>query len=192
MEFFESDIRIFHAFIKVAKKNKSFSDISIKSISEELGMSRQAMYQSHFKSIEEILNSLYFYVDKGIQKNITNILNKVYTRSDFIHEIVYSILPLIYEKREFFQILYSEKIESTWSHFMEHRYSDLLLPIFRDKYFNGEIISAEIQSRIIIHEFIGLISIWMNEEEPSSPEKFAPVVIYAMNKSAKDMINTYV
>jgi len=190
MKFSESDINIFYAFIEVAKNNKSFSDISIKSISDQLGISRQAMYQSHFKSTDELLYSLYYYADNNIRQEIIKVVDecKDKNRNSFIDKLVNKILPIIYEKIDIFKVLYSEKVTSNWSHFMENQYSDLLEPLFRDKFHKGTLIPAKLQSKIVIHEFIGLISIWMNQDNPVEPEKFSPIVIFSLNNSASMLI----
>lgn len=72
---------------------------------------------------------------------------------------------------------------------MEDRYSDLLLPLFQDRLHMGVVVPATVQSKVIIHEFIGLVSIWMNQTDPVLPEAFAPILIYALNNSASTMIN---
>lgn len=73
---------------------------------------------------------------------------------------------------------------------MEDRYSDLLLPLFEDCSRMSVVVPATVQSKVIIHEFIGLVSIWMNQDEPVLPEAFAPILIYALNNSASTMINS--
>ena len=189
MQFTDSDIQIFQAFAKVAQRTASFSDITIKAIAEEVGISRQAMYQSHFRNTDELLTSLYYYVDQDIQDEIKAVVTERAGSPSIIHHLVYAVLPLIYDKRDFFQILYSDKINSTWNGFMEDRYSDLLLPLFQDRLHMGVVVPATVQSKVIIHEFIGLVSIWMNQTEPVLPESFAPILIYALNNSASTMIN---
>lgn len=189
MIFSDTDIRIFYAFADVARNNNSFSDITLKSIAEKIGISRQAMYQSHFRSTDELLNSLYYYVDKEVKLTITKILKGTVIDKNLIEKIIHAVLPLIYEKKELFQILYSDKVNSTWSSFMEMQYSNLLSHLFRGKVYKKVVVSSNIQARIIIHEFIGLISIWMNQEKPVSPEMFEPIMIYALNNSANSIVN---
>lgn len=55
--------RIFYAYLKVARVAESTKDISLAKIAEELGVSRQAIYKNHFQNIEELTQSLHYYVD---------------------------------------------------------------------------------------------------------------------------------
>ena len=43
MQFTDSDIQIFKAFAKVARRTAAFYSITIKAIADEVGISRQAM-----------------------------------------------------------------------------------------------------------------------------------------------------
>ncbi|UQS84135.1 TetR/AcrR family transcriptional regulator C-terminal domain-containing protein [Bombilactobacillus thymidiniphilus] len=154
-------------------------------IATKLQISRQALYQSHFHNINELLNVLHFYIDQDIKKSIKKIIsNNTYNSSEFVVQLSQKIVPMLYEKRLFLYILYCKEADPSWISFIEKQYSSILEPILRQKQIHKNIqISTSMQSKVIIHQFLGIISAWMSTDSPECPESFAPKFEYLLRHS---------
>ncbi|CAK1241672.1 TetR-like C-terminal domain-containing protein [Fructobacillus evanidus] len=96
---------------------------------------------------------------------------------------------LIYKNSYIFKILYSKHHDSSWVLFIEEHYSRILLPILEKRNNNqSTFIPVGMQAKFIIHNFIGLISIWMHQEKPELPEEYAEKIIYLFKTSAEQLI----
>ncbi|QYU59000.1 hypothetical protein K1728_12075 (plasmid) [Weissella confusa] len=131
---------------------------------------------------------LYYYVDQDIQNQIQNILDNRHSNTDFIDAIEKVVLPLLYEKRELLQVVFSENLHSTWISFIENRYSELLLPLFRDKVYEGTTIPAISQVKSVIHTFMGLVSIGVRQPVTQNMHDFSATILFALRNSVEALI----
>ncbi|KEP87899.1 hypothetical protein X279_04885 [Oenococcus oeni IOEB_0501] len=75
----EIDERIFTAFVLVIKESSSYSKITLTSVANKLGMSRQALYKTHYQSIDELVIALHYFIDQNPQMKLKNFyLNKLH------------------------------------------------------------------------------------------------------------------
>lgn len=189
MLFSESDIQIFDAFLELSSKlhTKNLSDVPISKIAKQIDISRQALYQSHFHNMNELLNALHIYVDQDIKRQVIHLLKSQQSTSNLSEILITSVANSIYQKRQIFQILYTNN-DPLLTRFLEDNYSVILESLFHPIKNNGVVISPEYQSKYIIHSFIGLMSIWMNQENPEPPQIYINKMLYLLDTPLKYLV----
>ena len=116
---------IIRALITLAKKNPQRSSFTMTEIAAEAGISRQAIYQKHFNNFEDIIE----YIHEETNQHIFNVFNKFCPSNDGdpISFLADHILPLIYEKREVINTLYTTQVDPCWKEFLRGTYSEWVL-----------------------------------------------------------------
>ena len=116
---------IIGALITLAKKNPQRSSFTMTEIAAEAGISRQAIYQKHFNNFEDIIE----YIHEETNQDIFNVFNKYCPSNDGdpISFLADHILPLIYEKREVVNTLYTTQADPCWKEFLRGTYSEWVL-----------------------------------------------------------------
>lgn len=155
---------IIKALITLAKKNPQRSSFTMTEIAAEAGISRQAIYQKHFNNFEDIIE----YIHEETNQHIFNVFNKYCPSNDGdpISFLADHILPLIYEKREIVNTLYTTQVDPCWKEFLRGTYSEWVLKNvnYQLKYnFNKEDIAY-----IITTMAISFIEVWIRKDNPIS------------------------
>ena len=159
---------IIRALITLAKKNPQRSSFTMTEIAAEAGTSRQAIYQKHFNNFEDIIE----YIHEETNQHIFNVFNKYCPSNDGdpISFLADHILPLIYEKREIVNTLYTTQVDPCWKEFLRGTYSEWVLKNvnYQLKYnFNKEDIAY-----IITTMAISFIEVWIRKDNPIPPEEY--------------------
>lgn len=101
--------KIIDAFFALASENPEKSNFTISEIASKAGISRQAIYQKHFKNFNEII----LYVHNLIDKEICQVFNN-YNPSSNINPLDYiaeNVLPAIWKERQWIRCLYTTNID---------------------------------------------------------------------------------
>ena len=164
---------IIKALITLAKKNPQRSSFTMTEIAAEAGISRQAIYQKHFNNFEDIIE----YIHEETNQHIFNVFNKYSPSNDGdpISFLADHILPLIYEKREVVNTLYTTQVDPCWKEFLRGTYSEWVLKNvnYQLKYnFNKEDIAY-----IITTMAISFIEVWIRKDNPIPPEEYRETFI---------------
>ena len=175
---------IIGALITLAKKNPQRSSFTMTEIAAEAGISRQAIYQKHFNNFEDIIE----YIHEETNQHIFNVFNKFCPSNDGdpISFLADHILPLIYEKREVVNTLYTTQVDPCWKEFLRGTYSEWVLKNvnYQLKYnFNKEDIAY-----IITTMAISFIEVWIRKDDPIPPEEFRKTFIQLSKTSLCDYI----
>ena len=175
---------IIKALITLAKKNPQRSSFTMTEIAAEAGISRQAIYQKHFNNFEDIIE----YIHEETNQDIFNVFNKYCASNDGdpISFLADHILPLIYEKREVINTLYTTQVDPCWKEFLRGTYSEWVLKNvnYQLKYnFNKEDIAY-----IITTMAISFIEVWIRKENPIPPKEFRETFIQLSKTSLCDYI----
>ena len=175
---------IIGALITLAKKNPQRSSFTMTEIAAEAGISRQAIYQKHFNNFEDIIE----YIHEETNQDIFNVFNKYCPSNDGdpISFLADHILPLIYEKREVINTLYTTQADPCWKEFLRGTYSEWVLKNvnYQLKYnFNKEDIAY-----IITTMAISFIEVWIRKDNPITPEEYRETFIQLSKTSLCDYI----
>lgn len=175
---------IIKALITLAKKNPQRSSFTMTEIAAEAGISRQAIYQKHFNNFEDIIE----YIHEETNQHIFNVFNKYCPSNDGdpISFLADHILPLIYEKREIVNTLYTTQVDPCWKEFLRGTYSEWVLKNvnYQLKYnFNKEDIAY-----IITTMAISFIEVWIRKDDPTPPEEYRETFIQLSKTSLCDYI----
>ena len=185
MIFSKTDIKLFDAFCIVAEQSSSIKEISFSNISKVAQISRQAIYQSYYKSLDELVNALHFFVYHVIKKACLRYFKKQKnpTSEKILSFIIDDILPLLYEKRTYLKVLYGPKGDPSWQSFIINQYTDLFSQLEPLKKLD------QFQLEIFIRYIISVIATWMVSYSDDSYLDFSNKFKLAMAASPLSMID---
>jgi len=184
MMFTKYDLKIFSVFCKIAKQSASVNQITIPKIAKELGISRQAIYKSHYKNIDEIIHALHLYMEEDIYTDFKNAAQKDKSSFNPLYFISYNILPKLYQKREYLQVLYGTAVDPSWHDFLTKRYTRIIKDILTIEHNE---LSIE-YSEFIVAQSLAIIGVWMRTEKIELPIYFSKKFQFLMKNSISDVI----
>lgn len=189
MQFEDTDIKIFNAFIEVAETVNEFSDISIPKIAVKLGVTKQAIYKSTYHNVNEIIQAMHVYVDEEPRRKIQQFITTSHRHEplNFIYFFAQEILPEFYKKRRYLKIIYSDKADPTWNYFVLKNYLSIIESYVKHQSSTLGFSSTDL-ARIVITQITTMIAIWMRQETPDTPEVFAPKFISLLSFSISDLL----
>lgn len=175
---------IINAVMRLALKNKERTHLTITEIATEAGLSRQAIYQKHFKNVAEIFEDIHVTIDEQILKTFEQ---KVLTLppSEIYNGIAQYILPLVYQHREWLRVLYSTNIDLKWRRYLHVRYSTITLTYLAKYPPLNSPLSQEKTINLLTDHLLAVISTWLSDDLPMHPEKFAPIFLTLMTRSPR-------
>lgn len=101
--------KILGAFFELVTENPQKTNFTISEIALKAGVSRQAIYQKHFRNFNEIIT----YVDDYIIVQIRQWCSQYNIEKDGnpMDYIANKLLPFVYENREYLKILHTATIQ---------------------------------------------------------------------------------
>lgn len=184
MHFTNYDIKIFSAFCLVAKESNNPNEVTISKIALKLGVTRQAIYKSYYRNINEIINALHLYIEKDIYGCFEHELKQKGSSCNYIQFIANDILPKLYQKREYLNILYGTSIDTSWHSFLVKKYTHLL----NQKLLKNENKLSTEYTEFIVSQALAVIGVWMRCEEPEHPIYFKKRFLFLMNNSISEIL----
>lgn len=177
---------IINAFFRIAAK-KDAKLITMSDIAAEAHISRQAIYQKHFKTIDDIINEIH----QIIYQNTYSILSKFDPSLSTLNEyIAYKLLPKLYQYRDWLKILHSSNIDYNWQNFISEQYLPIIYPHLNE--ISSQLkLSKDFLALFITKYYITIISSWLLQDVPMPPELFGkyflqlvdiPINDYFINK----------
>ncbi len=161
--------KIIDAFFELALENPQKSNFTISEIALKAGISRQAIYQKHFRNFDEII----LYVHELIDKEIHQVFND-YDASSNINPLDYvaeNVLPVIWKERRWIKCLYTTNIDPNFEDFIVSTYTKWgasnLLP--KKRQFN---LSDDEMIQLITSLTMVVIKNWITQDNPAPPELF--------------------
>lgn len=185
MKFAQSDERIFDAFCIVASESTYRTDITMTKIAEKMGISKQALHKSYYKNVNEIICALHYYVDQEPLEKLKNFDKN--NSKDLINFFAYDILPLLYKKRDYFQVIYGHIADPSWTKFIKDNYSTILFSYLdnTEKRFQ---INSEVIAHIVIRQVLSVLAAWLTSPSPENPLIFSKKFIYLMTHSTYNLL----
>lgn len=176
---------IINAFFRLATKSPKNYNITITDIANEAHISRQAIYQKHYSTVEEIIDDIH----ERITTEIHEKLDKFSPGDGTPMLVVLSevAIPIIYKHRVGLRILYTTVMDPHWLSFVEEHYRTWATPYIKKQS------KASGISQVFLHKFISkqigsLLSLWISEEVPDPPEVFAKTFLKLLNSSVADFL----
>ncbi|WP_416468625.1 TetR/AcrR family transcriptional regulator [Streptococcus thermophilus] len=158
---------IINAFFRIAAK-KDARLITMSEIASEAHISRQAIYQKHFRTVDEIIDEIH----QIIYQNTYSILNNFNPSHSTLNEyIAHELLPRLYQHRDWLRILHSSNIDYNWQLFISKHYLPIIYPHL-DEISSQLKISKDFLALFIIKYYEAIISSWLLQDLPMPPEVF--------------------
>ena len=172
---------IINAFFRLAAK-KDARTITMSEIANESHVSRQAIYQKHFKSIDEIIDEIH----SIIYQDVYSLLRKFDPSKMSLNRYIATyLLPGLYEHRDWIRILHTSNIDFSWQGFISQQYSPLLDHTLEQASEKLNL-SKEFLKIFIIRYYSSIISAWLIQEMPMPPDLFSKYFLKLTSISIED------
>lgn len=175
---------IINAFFRIAAK-KDARLISLSEIATEAHVSRQAIYQKHFKTIDEIIDEVHQIIYQDIYSVLKDFESSQYNLNEFI---AYKLIPRIYEHREWLRILYTSNIDSGWERFISEQYLPVINPHLNEISQRLKL-SKDFIAGFIIKYYMSIISSWLVQDLPMPPDHFKKYFLQLVNTPISDFFD---
>lgn len=176
--------KIINSFFKLAERYPERSTFSITEIANEAKISRQAIYQKHFKSYEEIVDFIMDSIDTTINEQFL-----LFEKHNLSIEVFFSkiIIPELYKYRDWLRCVYSTSAIPNWRNYLREKYSNWLLnaPIN----LNHSFLQNDTLSNYIVNCVLSIIETWITEPFPTPPEVFSKQFIELINTPLNNHIS---
>lgn len=181
MNITKSEKKIIDAYLLVAETSPSRKDITIKKIANKAGISTQAIYKSHFKGVEGIVQTLHLIISSETNKKLQEFNPK---KMYFIPFIAQELLPILYSHRRELKILYNINLDPTYQDFLEQKYKTWAKPYISDM----PSYQADYYLELVLKQIIAIIIHWLNSEIPEPPSLFQEKFIALLSTPTADMV----
>lgn len=178
--------RVIDAFFLIAKENPDIKKISLQTVASRLGIRRESIHKYCFRTPDEILERAHYLIDKKIEESFNIFINK--RHHDFALFLSQEILPLLYEKKDWLQVLYNTNLDPRWNEFLENKYAPLI-----EKHLNNigkeYIIPNNFLALLIVKEFLAITSTWLKDTNPEPASLFQKKFLKVFNSSPNDLLS---
>lgn len=157
------------ALLDLAMENPSRTAFSMTEIAERAGVSRQAIYQKHFRNCGEIVKYL---------REMTN--EEVYTaflKYDYISGqnpfdfFADKILPIFYKQKKLLRCFFTTAIDPAWRNYIIDLYLKWGTNNYRTRHTDFNLSNCAM-TRMLIESTISIVEAWICQEEPVPAEIF--------------------
>ncbi|WP_274657218.1 TetR/AcrR family transcriptional regulator [Streptococcus equinus] len=161
--------KILCAFFELVTENPQKTNFTISEIALKAGVSRQAIYQKHFRNFNEIIT----YVDDYIIVQIRQWCSQYNIEKDGnpMDYIANKLLPFVYENREYLKTLHTATIAKSFEDTIIVSFTDWAIDIIRpqSETFN---LPKDVLTKIIVEQIVVIIKTWLLQEAPIPPQEF--------------------
>lgn len=161
--------KILGAFFELVTENPQKTNFTISEIALKAGVSRQAIYQKHFRNFNEIIT----YVDDYIIVQIRQWCSQYNIEKDGnpMDYIANKLLPFVYENREYLKTLHTATIAKSFEDTIIVSFTDWAIDIIRpqSETFN---LPKDVLTKIIVEQIVVIIKTWLLQEAPIPPQEF--------------------
>lgn len=161
--------KILCAFFELVTENPQKTNFTISEIALKAGVSRQAIYQKHFRNFNEIIT----YVDDYIIVQIRQWCSQYNIEKDGnpMDYIANKLLPFVYENREYLKTLHTATVAKSFEDTIIVSFTDWAIDIIRpqSETFN---LPKDVLTKIIVEQIVVIIKTWLLQEAPMPPQEF--------------------
>lgn len=161
--------KIIGAFFELVAETPQKTNFTISEIALKAGVSRQAIYQKHFRNFNEIIT----YVDDYIIWEIRQWCRHYGKEKDGnpLDYVADNLLPFVYDKREHLKLLHTAAITQPFEDTIVSTYTEWAIDIIRpqSETFN---LPKDVLTKIIMELIVVIIKTWLLQEAPMPPQEF--------------------
>lgn len=179
---------IINAVFRIASKNPDKSRLTMTEIAKEAGLSRQAIYQKHFSSVDEIFDDIHTSMTEEVFKTFKRSIADPSIHSVY-EAVARDVIPKVYQKRIQARIIYHTSVDSKAFKFLEESYLQLLLEADNINIINNSPLMTPSMIKIVINYIFALVSEWVAEDFPEPPEVFAKTFLTLMETAPKGLVD---
>ena len=162
--------KIAEALLDLALENPTKSDFSMCEIAKRAGISRQAIYQKHYRNCADIVKYL---------RNQTNdqifAAFKQYDPSsgqNAFDYFAYSVIPTFYTDRRLIRCFFTTAIDPAWRSFILKTYTKWGLANYETHGYKYHF-SDEAMVQLLIQSTMAIVETWLSQENPTPPDQFS-------------------
>ena len=178
--------RVIDTFFLIAKETPDVNKISLQMIASRLGIRRESIYKYCFRTPDEILERAHYLIDKKIEEKVTEVVSGKH--NDFAIFLSHEILPLLYEKKDWLQILYNTCLDPKWGKFLEKKYAPLI-ERYLDNIGKEYIIPNNFLALLVVKEFFAIVSTWLKDPNPEPTSLFQKKFLQVFNSSPNELLS---
>lgn len=161
--------KILGAFFELVTENPQKTNFTISEIALKAGVSRQAIYQKHFRNFNEIIT----YVDDYIIVQVRQWCSQYNIEKDGnpMDYIANKLLPFVYENREYLKTLHTATVAKSFEDTIIVSFTEWAIDIIRpqSETFN---LPKDVLTKIIVEQIVVIIKTWLLQEAPMPPQEF--------------------
>lgn len=161
--------KIINAFFELAQNNPEKTNFTISEIAQQAGISRQAIYQKHFKNFQEIIDYIHKILDKQIYQIYANY--DMTTDGNPFDYVADNVLHVIYEGRKWIKCLYTSSIDPTFEQFIVFTYTKWGMKNIQPQSETFHL-PDDVLTQLIVEQTMVIIKNWIIQENPTPPDEF--------------------
>lgn len=155
----ETRQQIINAYFRLALKSPEQSEFSLTEIAKEDQISRQAIYQKHYRNVQEIKEDLSSQLLKEIEKVFGE--QKHQANHKFLENFAEHVLPLFYQYRQDLRVFYTTSLSAHLQIKSESFFQKWLRPYLKNKRPNINKMAFAMAKMLS-----ALIATWLTEDFP--------------------------
>ena len=166
----DTQTKIAEALLSLALENPTKSDFSMCEIAERAGISRQAIYQKHYKNCAEIVE----YLRNQTNKSVYAVFQQYdpSTGQNAFDYFAYSVLPMFYKDRRLIRCFFTTAIDPAWRNFILKKYMKWGLENY-DTLGAEYHFSDQAMVQLLIEFTMAILETWLSQENPTPPDTFS-------------------
>ncbi len=178
--------KIIDAFFELAQNNPEKNKFTISEIAQQAGISRQAIYQKHFKNFQEIIDYIHEILDKQIYQIYAN-YDITKDGNPFIY-VADNVLPVIYKGKEWIACLYISAIDPSFEQFIVSTYTKWGVENVHPQSEKFHL-PDDVLTQLIVEQTMVIIKNWIIQENPTPPDEFKDNFLRLINSPLSTYLN---
>ena len=173
---------IIDALFRLAQRFPEKTSFTLTEIASEAHISRQAIYQKHYRNVQDIIEDIYSQIGTNTREKLTSFPPAPGTSPFQI--LADELIPVLYEQRDWLRIIYTSSLYTGWFQRLQNNYYTWLRPFVTEA--SDELqIDSDILLRLLVGYVFDLFVSWLSQPFPLPPEifkkKFLQLVLLSPN-----------
>jgi AcrR family transcriptional regulator len=178
---------IIDALFRLAQRFPEKTSFTLTEIASEAHISRQAIYQKHYRNVQDIIEDIYSQIGTNTREKLTSFPPAPGTSPFQI--LADELIPVLYEQRDWLRIIYTSSLYTGWFQRLQNNYYTWLRPFVTEA--SDELqIDSDILLRLLVGYVFDLFVSWLSQPFPLPPEIFKIKFLQLVLLSPNDFIGT--
>ena len=181
--------QIFEAFAKLALRkheNKELPQITIAEIAKEAGISKQAMTKYHFKTLEELVDTMHRRMSLDIHSTFANFSPE--QKICPITVMAEYVLPALYPWMNLIKAAYVAYADASWMEYVEKQNREWILPYVSEISKTLDV-APELIANLVTDNAVNIIKLWITPKYPKGPDEFSVIFTALARKTINPLLN---